>query len=88
LLLGMNLSVQPRVRNLFVDWGHRGLKGLASSLGVELEARSHARVRGVWVREGEEVLEIPWEMGFKCSATPKAATWWGLWTTRGTPRPS
>ncbi len=54
----MNLSVQPRVRNLFVDWGHRGLKGLASSLGVELEARSHARARGVWVREGEEVQAV------------------------------
>lgn len=60
LLLGMDLSLWPRVRQLFVDWGYRGLKGLASSLGLELEgvARPYAGVRGVWVREGEEVRPV------------------------------
>nr|WP_224065451.1 IS5 family transposase [Thermus thermophilus] len=67
LLLGMDLSLWPRVQKLFVDWGYRGLKGLASSLGLELEvvARPYAGVRGVWVREDEEVPEIPREEGFK-----------------------
>ncbi|BFH75064.1 hypothetical protein TthTF19_02190 [Thermus thermophilus] len=53
MLLGMNLSLWPRVREPFVDWGYRGLRGLASSLGLELEvvARPYAGVRGVWVRE-------------------------------------
>lgn len=43
----MDLSLWPRVRKLFVDWGYRGLKGLASSLGLELEgvARPYAGVR-------------------------------------------
>ncbi|WP_425276999.1 IS5 family transposase [Meiothermus ruber] len=67
LLLGMDLSLWPRVRKLFVDWGYRGLAGLASSLGLEMEvvARPYAGVRGVWVREGEETPEIPRESGFK-----------------------
>ncbi|BCZ93301.1 hypothetical protein TthAA37_24900 (plasmid) [Thermus thermophilus] len=67
LLLGMDLSLWPRVRKLFVDWGYRGLKGLASSLGLELEvvARPYVGVRGVWVREGEEAPELPRERGFK-----------------------
>jgi len=67
LLRGMDLSLWPRVRKIFVDWGYRGLKGLAASLGLELEvvARPYAGVRGVWVREGEEVPEIPRERGFK-----------------------
>ena len=67
LLLGMDLSLWPRVRKLFVDWGYRGLKGLASSLGLELEvvARPYAGVRGVWVREGEDATELPRERGFK-----------------------
>ncbi|EIA38243.1 transposase-like protein [Thermus parvatiensis] len=67
MLLGMDLSLWPRVRKLFVDWGYRGLKGLASSLGLELEvvARPYAGVRGVWVREGEEAPELPRERGFK-----------------------
>ncbi len=80
LLLGMDLSLWPRVRKLFVDWGYRGLKGLASSLGLELEvvARPYAGVRGVWLREGDawpegpthlrkqgEVPELPRERGFK-----------------------
>ncbi|WP_211210543.1 hypothetical protein [Thermus islandicus] len=37
LLLRTDLSLWPRVRKLFVDWGYRGLKGLAASLGLELE---------------------------------------------------
>jgi hypothetical protein len=63
----MDLSLWPRVRKPFVDWGYRGLKGLASSLGLELEvvARPYAGVRGVWVREGEEAPELPRERGFK-----------------------
>jgi hypothetical protein len=63
----MDLSLWPRVRKLFVDWGYRGLKETASSLGLELEvvARPYAGVRGVWVREGAEVPEIPREGGFK-----------------------
>jgi hypothetical protein len=63
----MDLSLWPRVRKLFVDWGYRGLKETASSLGLELEvvARPYAGVRGVWVREGAEVPEIPRERGFK-----------------------
>uniref|UniRef100_A0A831UGE8 Uncharacterized protein n=1 Tax=Thermus islandicus TaxID=540988 RepID=A0A831UGE8_9DEIN len=54
MLLGMDFSLWPRVWKLLVDWGYRGLKGLASSLGLELEvvARPYAGVRGVWVREG------------------------------------
>jgi hypothetical protein len=53
----MDLSLWPRVRKLFVDWGYRGLKETASSLGLELEvvARPYAGVRGVWVPEGAEV---------------------------------
>jgi putative transposase len=53
LLAGMDLSLWPRVRKLFVDWGYRGLKETASSLGLELEvvARPYAGVRGVWVPE-------------------------------------
>jgi hypothetical protein len=52
----MDLSLWPRVRKLFVDWGYRGLKETASSLGLELEvvARPYAGVRGVWVQEGAE----------------------------------
>ena len=67
MLAGMDLSLWPRVRKLFVDWGYRGLKETASSLGLELEvvARPYAGVRGVWVREGAEVPEIPREGGFK-----------------------
>jgi hypothetical protein len=55
------------VWKLFVDWGYRGLKETASSLGLELEvvARPYAGVRGVWVLEGAEVPEIPREGGFK-----------------------
>ncbi|WP_460171120.1 hypothetical protein [Thermus sp. FJN-A] len=55
------------MRKFFVDWGYRGLRGLASSLGLAPEgvARPYAGVRGVWVREGEEVPEIPREEGFK-----------------------
>ena len=37
MLAGMDLSLWPRVRKLFVDWGYRGLKETASSLGLELE---------------------------------------------------
>jgi hypothetical protein len=50
-----------------VDWEYRGLAGLASSLGLEMEvvARPYAGVRGVWVREGEETPEILRESGFK-----------------------
>jgi hypothetical protein len=29
LLLGMDLSLWPRVRKLFVDWGYRGLREVA-----------------------------------------------------------
>ncbi|WP_053768549.1 transposase, partial [Thermus aquaticus] len=49
------------------DGAYRGLKETASSLGLELEvvARPYAGVRGVWVREGAEVPEIPRERGFK-----------------------
>ena len=67
LLLGMDLSLWPRVRKLFVDWGYRGLREVARGLGLELEvvARPYAGVRGGWVREGEEVPEIPREGGFK-----------------------
>jgi transposase len=67
LLAGMDLSLWPRARKLFVDWGYRGLKETASSLGLELEvvARPYAGVRGVWVPEGAEVPEIPRERGFK-----------------------
>ena len=63
----MDLSLWPRVRKLFVDWGYRGLKEMASSLSLELEvvARPYAGVRGVWVREGEEVPEIPRGSRFK-----------------------
>jgi hypothetical protein len=63
----MDLSLWPRARKLFMDWGYRGLKETASSLGLELEvvARPYAGVRGVWVREGAEVPEIPRERGFK-----------------------
>jgi hypothetical protein len=66
LLAGMDLSLWPRVRKLFVDWGYRGLKETASSLGLELEvvARPYAGVRGVWVPEGAEVPEIPRESGW------------------------
>jgi len=35
-LLGMDPSLWPRVRELFVDWEHRGLEGLASSLELEV----------------------------------------------------
>jgi hypothetical protein len=58
----MDLSLWPRVRKLFVDWGYRGLEETASSLGLELEvvARPYAGVR-----EGAEVPEIPRERGFK-----------------------
>ncbi len=47
LLLGMDLSLWPRVRKLFVDWGHRGLREVARGLGLELEvvARPYAGVR-------------------------------------------
>ena len=67
LLEGMDLVYWSRARKLFVDWGYRGLAGLASSLGLEMEvvARPYAGVRGVWVREGEETPEIPRESGFK-----------------------
>jgi hypothetical protein len=63
----MDLSLWPRARKLFVDWGYRGLEETASSLGLALEvvARPYAGVRGVWVREGAEVPEIPRERGFK-----------------------
>ena len=37
MLAGMDLSLWPRVRKLFVDWGYRSLKETASSLGLELE---------------------------------------------------
>ena len=37
MLAGMDLSLWPRVRKLFVDWGYRGLEETASSLGLELE---------------------------------------------------
>jgi hypothetical protein len=37
LLAGMDLSLWPRVRKLFVDCEYRGLKETASSLGLELE---------------------------------------------------
>jgi len=37
LLAGMDLSLWPRVRKLFVDWEYRGLEETASSLGLELE---------------------------------------------------
>jgi hypothetical protein len=37
LLAGMDLSLWPRVRKLFVDWEYRGLEERASSLGLELE---------------------------------------------------
>ena len=71
LLLGMDLpasrrkkriSLWPRVRKVFVDWGYRGLREVARGLGVELEvvARPHAGVR-----EGEEVPEILREGRFK-----------------------
>jgi transposase len=62
LLLGMDFSLWPRARKLFVDWGYRGLKGLAASLGLELEvvARPYAGVR-----EGEEAPELPRVQGFK-----------------------
>jgi len=88
LLLGMNLSVQPRVRNLIRGLGAPGPQGAGFFSGCGARGPFPREGTGVWVREGEEVLEILWEMGFKCSATPKAATWWSLWTTRGTPRPS
>ena len=56
----------PRVRKLFVDWGYRGLEETASSgLALEVVARPYGGVRGVWVREGAEVPEIPLEGGFK-----------------------
>ncbi|WP_172957362.1 hypothetical protein, partial [Thermus scotoductus] len=44
LLLGMDLSLWPRVRKLFVDWGYRGLREVARGLGLELEvvARPYA----------------------------------------------
>jgi len=60
--LGMDLSLWPRVRKLFVDWGYRGLREVARGLGLELEvvARPYAGVR-----EGEEVPEILREGGFK-----------------------
>jgi len=47
LLLGMDLSSWPRVRKVFVDWGYRGLEGLAPSLGLELGvvARPYAGCR-------------------------------------------
>jgi hypothetical protein len=51
------------------------LKETASSLGLELEvvARPYAGVRGVWVREGAEVPEIPRERpeGFLIKPLPK-----------------
>ena len=83
MLAGMDLSLWPRVRKLFVDWGYRGLKETASSLGLELEvvARPYAGVRGVWVPEGAEVPEvpeIPRESGFK--PLPKR---WVVERTRG-----
>jgi hypothetical protein len=45
-----------------VDWGYRGLRGVARGLGLELEvvARPYAGVG-----EGEEVPEILREGGFK-----------------------
>ncbi len=46
LLLGMDLSSWPRVRKVFVDWGYRGLKGLASSLGFILLAEQNLRFTG------------------------------------------
>ena len=48
LFAGMDLSFWPRLCKLFVDRGYRGLKGLASSLGLELAvvARPYAGVRG------------------------------------------
>jgi len=76
LLLGMDLSLWPRVRKLFVDWGYRGLKGLASSLGLELEvvARPYAGVRGVWVREG---IYACWRSGW---LEPRSWPWRGFTT--------
>ncbi|WP_243031745.1 hypothetical protein [Thermus altitudinis] len=61
------------MRKLLVDWGYRGLREVARGLGLELEvvARPHAGVRGVWVREGEEVPEIGREGGFK----PRPQRW-------------
>ncbi len=57
----MDLSLWPRVRKLFVDWGYRGLREVARGLGPELEvvARPHAGVR-----EGEEVPGMGREGGF------------------------
>jgi hypothetical protein len=51
----------------FRGLGVPGPQGDGSSLGLELEvvARPYAGVRGVWVREGAEVPEIPRERGFK-----------------------
>ena len=90
LLLGMDLSHWPRVRKLFVDWGYRGLKGLASSLGLELEvvARPYAGVRGVWVREGKRRRSFRGRGG---SSPCPSGGWWsgplpGLGGTGGSPR--
>lgn len=49
LLEGIDLSLWPRVRKVFVDWGYRGLGRVAKGLGLELEvvAHPHAGVRGV-----------------------------------------
>ncbi|WP_244404003.1 transposase [Meiothermus ruber] len=67
LLEGMDLVYWSRARKVFVDWGYRGLKGLAASLGLELEVVAHpyAGVRGVWVKEASPPPEIVRVEGFK-----------------------
>ncbi|WP_326490768.1 transposase, partial [Thermus caliditerrae] len=67
VLEGMDLGLWPRVRKVYGDWGYRGLRGFLEALGLELEVVAHpyAGVRGVWVREGEEVPELPRVEGFK-----------------------
>ncbi|RTI40630.1 hypothetical protein CSW18_04800 [Thermus scotoductus] len=66
-LLGVDLSLGPRVRKCVVGGGDGGWRGVGGGLGrvLEVVARPYAGVGGVWLREGEEVPEIPREGGFK-----------------------
>jgi hypothetical protein len=75
LLAGMDLSLWPRARKLFVDWGYRGLKETASSLGLELEvvARPYAGYGGSGCRRGRRCRRFRGSVG---SSLYLRGGWW------------
>jgi len=66
LLEGIDPVYWPRMRKMFVDLGCRGLEKEASALRYRTGGGGPPLCggAGVWVREGEEVPEIPREGGF------------------------